>query len=108
MGWQKTEPVDIHLKLSQCGLFTDYPWYRALGVTGGASGKEPANAGHMRDMGSSLDREDALQEGMAAHSRVLGESHGQRSLAGYSPQGLKESDTTEGTSHAHVREQYKI
>ena len=31
-----------------------------------------------------------------------GESHGQRSLAGYSPQGLKESDTTEMTEHAHT------
>ena len=30
----------------------------------------------------------------------LGESHGQRSLAGYSPQGLKESDTTETAQHA--------
>ena len=28
-----------------------------------------------------------------------GESHGQRNLAGYSPQGLKESDTTEATEH---------
>ena len=32
-----------------------------------------------------------------------GESHGQRSLAGYSPWGLKESDTTEVTSHAGTR-----
>ena len=31
---------------------------------------------------------------------LLGESHGQRSLAGYSPQGLKESDTTETAQHA--------
>ena len=29
-----------------------------------------------------------------------GESHGQRSLVGYSPQGCKESDTTEATKHA--------
>ena len=29
-----------------------------------------------------------------------GKSHGQRSLAGYSPWGLKESDTTEATEHA--------
>ena len=28
-----------------------------------------------------------------------GESHGQRSLEGYSPQGHKESDTTEATKH---------
>ena len=31
-----------------------------------------------------------------------GESHGQRSLAGYSSQGHKESDMTEATAHAHV------
>jgi len=29
-----------------------------------------------------------------------GESHGQRSLAGYCPQSCTESDTTEGTWHA--------
>ena len=28
-----------------------------------------------------------------------GESHGQRSLAGYSPRGCKESDTTERLTH---------
>jgi len=34
--------------------------------------------------------------GMATHfSNLLGESHGQRSLAGYSPWGCKELDTTE-------------
>ena len=36
-----------------------------------------------------------------------GESHGQRSLAGYSPRGHKELDTTEGLStqhtHTHIR-----
>ena len=31
-----------------------------------------------------------------------GESHGQRSLAGYSPQGRKESDTTEVTKHSRI------
>ena len=37
---------------------------------------------------------------MATHSSILhGESHGQRSLAGCSPWGLKESDTTEATCH---------
>ena len=30
-----------------------------------------------------------------------GESHGQKSLVGYSPWGLKGSDTTEVTKHAH-------
>ena len=31
------------------------------------------------------------------------ESHGQRRLAGYSPQGRKESDTTEQLTHSHSR-----
>ena len=33
---------------------------------------------------------------------LLGESHGQRSLAGCSPWGCKELDTTEVTSHTHA------
>ena len=32
---------------------------------------------------------------------LLGESHGEGSLEAYSPQGHKESDTTEATYHAH-------
>ena len=48
----------------------------------------------------SLGREDPLEEGMAIHSSILawriprmpGESHGQRSLAGYSPYSGKELD----------------
>ena len=44
----------------------------------------------------SLGWEDPLEKDMATHSSILpGESHGQRSLAGYSPRGCKESDTTE-------------
>ena len=53
----------------------------------------------------SLGQEDPLEEGMATHTAVFlpGESHGQRSLAsyspwaGYSPWGRKELDTTEAT-----------
>ena len=46
----------------------------------------------------SLGQEDPLEEGMVTHSSILsGKSHGQRSLAGYSPWGRKESDTTEET-----------
>ena len=38
----------------------------------------------------SLGWEDPLEEGMATHSSILaGESHGQRSLAGYGPWGLE-------------------
>ena len=46
----------------------------------------------------SLHLEDLLQEGMATTPIFLpGESHGERSLVGYSPQGCKESDMTETT-----------
>ena len=45
-------------------------------------------------------QKDALEEGMATHSSFLrGESHGQRSLAGYSLWGRRELDTTEQVSH---------
>ena len=49
-----------------------------------------------------LGQEDPLEEGMATHSSILGvgESHGQRSLAGYGPWGHKELDMTEQLSTA--------
>ena len=34
---------------------------------------------------------------------LSGESHGQKSLASYSPSGLKESDVTEVTENAHTK-----
>ena len=44
----------------------------------------------------SLHQEDPLENGLATHSRILAwRFHGQRSLAGYSPWGRKELDTTE-------------
>ena len=47
----------------------------------------------------SLRGEDALEKGMATHSSVLAwRIHGQMSLLGYSPWGLKELDTTEQLS----------
>ena len=47
---------------------------------------------------------------MATHSSILaGESHGQRSLVGYSPRGLKESDTIERPSTAwHSNGFYRV
>ena len=46
----------------------------------------------------SLGRDDPLEEGMEPTPVLLpGESHGQRILAGYSPWGYTESDTTEAT-----------
>ena len=46
----------------------------------------------------SVGQDDPLEEGMGTHSSILpGESHGQGSLAGYSPQDRKGSDMTEAT-----------
>ena len=56
----------------------------------------PANAGDIRDMGSISGSERSPGEG---NGNPLQYSHGQRSLAGYGPQGCKESDMTEATEH---------
>ena len=46
----------------------------------------------------SLGQEYPLEEDMEPTAVILPrESHGQRSLVGYSPQGCKESDMTEAT-----------
>ena len=52
-----------------------------------------------------LGQEDPLEKEMAAHSSILpGESHGQRSLVGYSPLGCRSqtrlSDSTTTTTKA--------
>ena len=69
------------------------------GSPGGTVVKNPPpNAG---DSVWSLGREDPLELEMATHSSIFlpEKSHQQRSLAGYSPWGRKESDTTE---HVHM------
>ena len=49
----------------------------------------------------SLGQEDPLEEGMATQSSILAwRIPWTESLVGYSPQGCKESDTTEVTKHA--------
>ena len=55
------------------------------------------SASNVGDRVQSLCQKDPLEKAMAPHSSVFlpGESHGWRSLVGYSPQGHKESDTTE-------------
>ena len=59
----------------------------------------PANAGDMRYGLDPWVGKIPLEEGRATHSSFLpGKSHGQRSLVGYSPWSLKESDTTEVTA----------
>ena len=47
----------------------------------------------LKTQARSLGQEDPLEEGVATHSNVLvWESHGQRSLVGYSSWGHKESN----------------
>ena len=67
------------------------------GFPHGSVGKESAcSAGDRGDAGSSQGQEGPQEEEMATHSRILPKkSHRQRSLAGYSPKGRKELDTTE-------------
>ena len=51
----------------------------------------------------SLGQEDPLEKEMATHPVFLPrESHGHRSLVGYSPQGRKELDTTDQSTHVHI------
>ena len=71
------------------------------GFPGGSAGKESAcNVG---DLGSVPGLGRSLEEGMATHSSILAwRIHMDRgALAGHSPWGRKESDTTEQLSTAH-------
>ena len=55
-----------------------------------------ASAGDIRDLGLILGLGRPLEEGMASHSSSLAwRIHGQRSQAGYSPQGRTESGRTD-------------
>ena len=73
---------------------------------GGSAGKESAcNAGHVGDAGLIPGLGRSPGERHSPHSPpefLPGESHGQRSLKGYSPQGHKELDMPEATQHARM------
>ena len=57
----------------------------------------------------SLGLEDPLEEGMQPTPLFLpGESHGQMSLEGDSPQGCKEFYMTEITQHTHRGYQFEV
>ena len=72
--------------------------YKTLGNQGGASGKESAcRCGRLRDPGLIPGSGRSPREGNGNPLQLPGETYGQRRLAGYSPWGCKESDTTEAT-----------
>ena len=63
----------------------------------------PVNAGDVRDADLIPGSGRSLAGGHGPTAMFLpGEPHGQRSLAGYSPWGQKESDTTERLSIAQI------
>ena len=67
--------------------------------------KNPAaNAGDVRNAGSIPGSGRSPGGGKWQPTPVFlpGESHGQRSLEGYSPWGCIESETTEATEHSHT------
>ena len=87
-------------KESDATEWTTLSLFTFTGFPGGASGKNPpANSGRHKRLG--LDpwvRKIPWRRAWQPIPVFLpGESHGQRSLAAYSPWGLKESDTTEAT-----------
>ena len=58
----------------------------------------PANAGDLRDeFDPWVGKIPSRRKGQLTPVFLSGESHGQRSLVGYSPRGHKESDTPEHT-----------
>ena len=65
----------------------------------------PANAGDAREAGSirGSGRFPRVRKWQPRPVFLPGEFHGQRSLAGYSPQGCKESDTTERLSTRAIK-----
>ena len=69
-------------------------WGKNEGFPGGSVVKNPPAKQEMHEMGVwSLGWEDPLEKGMATPPVFLvGKSHGQRSLVGYSPWGRKELD----------------
>ena len=64
------------------------------GIPGGLDSKE--SACHAGDLGliPGLRRSPGEENGNPTPKRLPGEFHGQRSLAGYSPRGRKDSDMT--------------
>ena len=64
----------------------------------------PANAEDIRDEGSipGSRRSPGGGHDNPLQYSCLGESHGQKCLAGYSPYCRTESDTTEATQHSHT------
>ena len=97
--WEVPPPTLHEFFLSVCLLLFFNISLRYFGFPGGTSGKEPANAGDLRDMGSvlGLGRSPGRRARQPTPVFLPGKFHQQRSLESSSPWGRKESDTTEAT-----------
>ena len=76
-----------------------------LGFPGGLSGNEPASQCRIhKRLGFNpwVGKIPWRRAWQPTPVFLPGESHGQRSLEGYSPQGRTELDMTQVTSHAHI------
>ena len=85
------------MKVYKIGIFK-WTLHKMVGIPGSSVVKNPpASAGN-------VGREDPRRrEWQLTLVFLLGKSQGQRSLAGYSPQGCKESDTTEPLSTGNAQ-----
>ena len=65
---------------------------------------QPANTGAIREavLIPGLERSPEGGHGTPLQYSCLENPHGQRNLVGYSPQGCKDSDTTEVTARTHT------
>ena len=93
-------------------FFTTSAAWEALNLTrwdltriyvGGSDGKESACSAGNLGLIPGLGRSPGEGHGYPFQYSCLENPHGQRSLAGYSPWGRKESDTTEQLSTAHLQ-----
>ena len=97
---QRTKLTEARVQVRGTGLCAAGVIWR--GFPSGSVGKNPPAVQELQETWvRSLGGEDPWRRQWQPTPVFLpGESHGQRSLVGYSPWGHKESDTTEVTKHA--------
>jgi len=96
-GWETAASAFLTAEL-RINLFGGFP--------GGTSGKEPTSQCSRHERCRFDPWVGKIPWGRAWQPTLVflpGESHGQRSLVGYSPMGCTESDMTETTSHAWAK-----
>ena len=101
--WRRILYQLSHNILFQICISDLYKW--VMGFPGGASGKQPTCQceGHGRCRFDPWVGKIPWRRAWKPTLVFLpGEFHGERSLVGYSPWGLKELDTTEATRHART------